>query len=205
MSHEDVPTGGTSSPEDLQPGGASHDNLQAVYEQYWRHARHNENEMWSFTRVWAVILAAVFASLGAEIDTGAKIGAAVFGIILSILGFSLVYTVRKPFLIYFWTVDLIASEEFEVPSKYRRLDDDMDHRLDKTITVSSILFVAYSIVAAILTVISFALVGFAWFGVQTAALVLLVCLFAHNRIRKECLEECNEIREEYSDSPGVPD
>lgn len=142
-------------PEPSESGGVPPDEpdssielFQAVYDQYWDHARHNEDQMWSYTRIWALILSGIFGALGAvEVSVNTKIGLALFGGLLSTLGFALVYTIRKPFLIYFWTADLIATEEFDIPSEYRRLSSEMGNELGKRVTVSFVLFTAYAIAA----------------------------------------------------------
>lgn len=183
--------------------------FHTVYEQYWEHARHNENQLWSFTRIWALVLTAILASYGTSyFETEAKLAALVFGILLSLLGLGLVYSIRKPFLIYFWTVDLIASNELRIPPTYRRLDVDIDtpHKLDKHITVSFVLFVTYALVAAILTVIAFDLIETTWNGVETlyigvlaATLMVLIFYILHVKIKRECIEVCEEIRDNYEE------
>ncbi|MFC2002338.1 hypothetical protein ACFLV4_00055 [Chloroflexota bacterium] len=90
------------------------ENLRKVYEQYWLHARHVESETWLFTSVYAIIMAAIFATVGADISLEIKAPVTLFGAILSFLGFFLVYTLRIPFLKFALMAELIAIKEFKI-------------------------------------------------------------------------------------------
>lgn len=124
--------------------------IQTVYEQYWKHARHVEEEMWSFTRIWALILTAIFTILGTDLPTGAKVSAALFGALLSMLGFFIVYTLRIPFLDFFLTTEIIAKNEFELSDEYRRLGTHSDFRINKRFDIPDVLVAIYLIVASIM-------------------------------------------------------
>jgi len=96
------------------------ENMRVVYEQYWLHARHAENETWLFTTVYGIIMAAIFAAVGAEISEGIKATVTLFGVIFSVLGFLLVYVFRVPFLKFALMAELIAIKEFKIKDEYRR-------------------------------------------------------------------------------------
>lgn len=99
---------------------SSDGNLREVYEQYWLHARHAEHETWLFTSLYAIIVAAIFAIVGSGLAIEIKISILIFGVILSILGFLIVYTLRIPFLKFALMSELIAINEFKIKAEYRR-------------------------------------------------------------------------------------
>jgi hypothetical protein len=74
---------------------------------------------------------AIFTVIGADLPADAKLGAAFFGALLSVLGFFVVYVLRVPFFDFFLTTELIATREFGLESRCRRLGDDSDYRINK--------------------------------------------------------------------------
>lgn len=209
-------------PDPSEPGGVPADDsddalerFQVVYNQYWKHARHNEDQLWSFTRAWALILTGIFAALGAPqatVSTRTKIGIAAFGIILSVLGFALVYTIRKPFLIYFRTAHRIARDRFGIPSRYLRVKTEMDHTLGKRVTTSSILFTTYAGVTAILMAFILVTYDSGWFGLSALeAMIFMIVVVTgtfgccHRFVIKGIFEEiCDDVIG-YNDEDGVYD
>lgn len=123
---------------------------QTVYDQYWTHIRHVEDEMWSFTRIWAVVITAIFGILGTELPTAAKIGTAGFGILLSVLGFFVVYTLRVPFFDFLLTAELIARHDFGLQESYRRFQDEPSSDLNKGVDVHDVLIGVYTLTAGVL-------------------------------------------------------
>ena len=87
----------------------------AIYEQYWQHARHVENELLSFTSFYAVIVAASFIYF----EPNFKIPYIIL-IILSTFGFFINYTLRIPFIKFTFKAELIAINEFGLKNEYRR-------------------------------------------------------------------------------------
>lgn len=97
------------------------EDIRVVYEQYWLHARHVENETLWFTNIYAIIVAGSFAILGlTEISLVINCAIFLFLFILSIIGFCLVYTFRIPFLKFALITELIAINEFNLKNEYRR-------------------------------------------------------------------------------------
>jgi hypothetical protein len=83
--------------------------FEKIYEQYWLHARHQENQRLSFTNIYAVIVTGVFAFLGIiyqiesdNLNTNnfwlLKISLLIFLIILSSFGYIMVLTWTYPAL-----------------------------------------------------------------------------------------------------------
>lgn len=156
-----------SSPPDLSSDD-ERDALQDVYEQYWWHARHVENQVWSYTRVWALVLTAILTITGTNLPDDAKAAAALFGAILSLLGLFVVYSLRIPFLSFALTSEVIAIKEFGIDSGYRRFfANGLDFREDKGIDMPDILIAVYGLVSTGLIFFSFNL----WIG-YVAALII---------------------------------
>ena len=126
--------------------------LCSVYEQYWQHARHAENNTWLYTSTSSIIMGAIIALMGAEIPEEMKTGASLFGAILSFLGFGVVYTNRVPFLKFTHMAELIAINEFGLKDEYRRFFPGI-HRAflrDKWFDLHDVLATFYSVLAGIM-------------------------------------------------------
>ncbi len=95
------------------------EDSRIVYEQYWNHARHIENELLSFTSFYAVIVAGsfVFIQPGTSKENTFVM---LFIMALSIFGFFYNYNLRVPFLKFMLKAELIAINEFMLKKKYRR-------------------------------------------------------------------------------------
>jgi hypothetical protein len=148
--------------------------MQTVYDQYWKHIRHVEDEMWSFTRIWAVVITAIFTVIGADLPTGAKVGAGLFGTILSVLGFLTVYTLRVPFFDFYLTIEMIARRDFDLDAEYRRFEDDPNVRLLKSLDVHDILVSIYTLVAGIMLGTIGIVLGRPTLGVAGGAALVIV-------------------------------
>lgn len=74
--------------------------LAVIYEQYWLHARHVENERLWFTNIYAIILAGTLTLLGKPTYSGFYIAVLVFLISLSMIGMLFSLKVKLIFLWY---------------------------------------------------------------------------------------------------------
>ncbi|MFB6193619.1 MAG: hypothetical protein ABEI75_01015 [Halobaculum sp.] len=160
-----------SSPPDIS-SDEERDPYQDVYEQYWWHARHVENQIWSYTRIWAVVLTGIFAVVGSDLPSSAKAATALFGSLLSLLGFFVVYSLRIPFLAFALTSEVLAINEFGLPRQYRRFfKRGVDFRSDKGIDLPDILLAVYGIVGVALLVAAGVLQGFSVAGAAVGTVV----------------------------------
>ncbi|OIB57726.1 hypothetical protein [Natrialba sp. SSL1] len=154
---------------------------EIVYDQYWNHVRHVEEEMWAYTRIWALIITAVFTVLGSSIPIEAKLGAAFFGVVMSVLGFFIVYLLRVPFLDFFLTTELIAKNDFELPASHRRTDDITDFRIDKGVDIPDVLVIVYATVTGVLIASGGVLVDQTHLGLGAGTVVTVSLLIVYRR------------------------
>lgn len=166
-------------------------NHQTVYEQYWQHARHVENQLWSFTRIWAVVLTAILTIVGTNLPVPAQAGAVVFGFLLSLMGLFMVYTLRVPFLAFTIKSEAIVVNEFDVDISYTRFvndwvefDDDGEVVKvilgnDKGIDMPDILSFVYALVMGIMILIGFNLAGRLYVGVVLGSLTAFTVITAY--------------------------
>lgn len=195
MSNEERP------PPSAGPDSDGGDSVMIeVHNQYWEQLRHIEQEMWSVTRIWALILTAIFAFLGTNFPRMARVGAAFFGTVVSILGYFSVYTLRVPFLDYTWKIDLISHNEFDLDSEYRIVNRDVDYRFDHGIDVPDILIGLYTLVAALLVFIIGLLLDETVGGVVLSIGLTLVLLGFYRRvIERKFAETIGDVTEDYAD------
>jgi len=132
------------------------ENLKTVYEQYWLHARHAENETWLFTRSYIIIMVAIFAVVSAAIPLKIKVGLTAFGAMLSLFGFFVVYTLRIAFIKFALMAELIAINEFQIKDEYRRFFPKGDNIFpnDKWVHLHDILAMFYSTLTGVMIYIS---------------------------------------------------
>lgn len=148
--------------------------LQDVYEQYWWHARHVEVQMWSYTRIWALVLTGIFTLIGTDLPGEAKGAVALFGALLSGLGFFVVYSLRVPFLAFALTSEAMAINEFGLPLRYRRFfSTGADFRADKGVDIPDVLLIVYAVVATALVFTAGIMFGYVLIGGVAA---IIVCL-----------------------------
>lgn len=152
---------------------------QTVYNQYWEHVRHVEDEMWTFTRIWAIIITAIFGIIGSELPIEAKIGTAGFGILLSVLGFFIVYSLRVPFFNFFFTLELIAKEDFHLDEPYRRFSDEPDSNLNKGVDIHDVLIFVYSLTAGILLAMISAIMQKPFVGIMLGIILFLLFMLVY--------------------------
>jgi hypothetical protein len=184
------------SPPDLSADD-ERDALQDVYEQYWWHARHVENQVWSYTRVWALILTAILTITGTNLPDEAKASAALFGALLSLLGLFVVYSLRVPFLAFALTSEVIAIKEFGIDSGYRRFfASGLDFREDKGIDLPDILLAVYALVSIGLIFFSLnLLIGYVVAFIVAGSIAMLI-IFVYLKWMQPAFEK--EKRKAYS-------
>ena len=110
-------------------------HLEKVYEQYWLHARHQENQRLWFTNIYAVIVAGLLAYIGVfQKNLGLfpipysrvwtyspiEIVLVLFLTILSILGYVATHSWNIPFAIFSRLAEEIAVCEWGLPAQYQR-------------------------------------------------------------------------------------
>lgn len=88
------------------------DELIAIFKEHWNHARHCENERLWFTNIYAVVVAAVLVFIGnaaygvlADFDSAALL--ALFGLILSVIGFLVVTALTLGYLHHMTDIDMV--------------------------------------------------------------------------------------------------
>lgn len=87
--------------------------LIAMYKEHWEHARHCEKEIFWFTNIYAVIVAAILAfmkqtSLCEHTDFGIALLLAFFGLILSVFGLLIVIALTQGFHNYMMNIETIC-------------------------------------------------------------------------------------------------
>lgn len=98
------------------------EDSRIVYEQYWQHARHVENELLTFTSFYAIIVAGSFIFLKSNSGIENTI-IMIFVMFLSIFGFFFNYNLRIPFIKFILKAELIAIKELGLKHEYRRYFD----------------------------------------------------------------------------------
>jgi hypothetical protein len=103
--------------------------IEKVYEQYWLHARHQENQRLWFTNIYAVIVAGILAYLGAIYKLGngnnstffiSAIILFIFLTILSIFGYLITLAWNIPFVIYSRLAEEISIKKWNLDPEFRR-------------------------------------------------------------------------------------
>lgn len=182
------------------------ENYRAVYEQYWLHARHCENNIWAFTRYSTFVIAAVFAAQGFEkISLEIKVGVSLFGAALSIVGFFAVYVHRVPFLRFALLSELIAINELKMGDKYRRFfpKNGKAYPQDKVIDIDDELAFFFSSMAAIMVYLLMLHSGISsgCLLYLIPALVLISLIIFHRIIRQKVYLEISKDLEKQIEPP----
>ena len=125
---------------------------KTLFDQYWTHARHTEQELWTFTTVYSAIVGAIFAFSGTDaISDETRTGIYFFGIVLSLLGIALIYCQYQAFLKFVLTAEAIALIEMKVDSQYLRfIGRESIYPHDKRVLTSDVLVLFYSAISATL-------------------------------------------------------
>ncbi len=93
--------------------------LEKVYEQYWLHARHAENQRLWFTNIYAIIVAGLFAYMATkDIEDEKKIIILFFLIILSLFGYFVTHAWNMPFVDYSRLAEKISILEWKLNDNY---------------------------------------------------------------------------------------
>lgn len=92
------------------------ENLRTIYEQYWLHARHQENQRLWYTNIYAIIVGGIagFTSFRPEWFLPALV------VGFSWLGFFICHGVRIPFLRYSRYTDVILWNHWNLGREYAR-------------------------------------------------------------------------------------
>lgn len=166
------------------------DDAQVVYDQYWNHDRHIENEMLSFSKFYAVIVAGLFIALKTPCDENKYF--LIFVFLLSVFGFLFNYNLRIPFIKFILKAELIAIKELKIPTIYRRFFDEHGHLFkDKFIDTYDIFALLY---ISVITLSSFIL-----FNIIVALILLVIFLIIHFN----CREKLHKIKIEIRDSSSL--
>lgn len=96
---------------------AREDDARLVFEQYWLHARHVENERLWMTNVFAIIFGGLLGFMGWKDELTWYIAA--FGLALSLFGLLAVHALRIPFIRYSRMAETIMDVELGL-GEYRR-------------------------------------------------------------------------------------
>jgi hypothetical protein len=187
-----------------QPGSSADDDgdiLQDVYEQYWLHARHVENQVWSYTRMWALVLTGIFTIVGTDLPDDAKAAAALFGAMLSLLGFFVVYSLRVPFLAFALRSEVLAIREFGLDPGYRRFfENGLDFRDEKGVDIPEILMLVYGTVAAgMLFFATYTWLKFVPALVTSVAVTVVLSALYLTRIRPTFTEEKRKAYDQFEE------
>jgi hypothetical protein len=102
------------------PQSTDKDVLVAVYEQYWLHARHQENQRLSFTNIYSVIVAGVLTFLSTTQNPTLYLGILLFLFALSLLGYLLVHSWNIHWMRYSRLTEVIAKRELGLPDHVLR-------------------------------------------------------------------------------------
>ncbi len=133
-----------------------------VYDQYWQHARHVENQLHSFVGFYVLITGSALA-LSASIGEVGSVAAASFVFLLSLLGLFFNYNLRVPFIKFTLIAELIAINEFGLKGEYRRFFDPMGRLVrDKRIDTYDV-FAALFMLGTVLSV-----AGVVFFSIEAA-------------------------------------
>lgn len=127
------------------------ENLRAVYEQYWLHARHQELQRLTFTSIYGALVAGALAFIGSSISTSSsRFGVALALLVVSLLGFVLCHAWRVPFLWFSRLAEQILLQEFKL-EKYRRFYQEQEQFKIKFGGVSDVFHFFYIIMTGIFT------------------------------------------------------
>ncbi len=174
------------------------EELIAIFKEHWNHARHCENERIWFTNIYAIVVAAILVFIGNAIygesaDFGAAILLALFGLILSVIGFLIVVALSLGYLhhicdivivYYYWN----KMEFYRHPGKPVRFGSAHRWFFEITIALFFVLIVLYSLQATVLPeprFIHWLLLALLWIGFSK-----IIEEFYKRKWKKEYVDEC---------------
>ncbi len=136
---------------------ADKDPYKLLYEQYWLHARHVENERLWFTNIYAALVAGVFVILGRLDLSSHNIELVVrlsflFLFALSLIGFFLTFSWTAAFTLFSRLAQNLARTAFGIPEKFDRF-----HYQISKISAGSLFQVFYAVLAGVLLATSISL------------------------------------------------
>ena len=133
-----------------------------VYNQYWQHARHVENELHSFVGFYVFVSGGAVA-LSAPAGDAGRIALAGFVGLLSLLGLFFNYNLRVPFIKFVLMGELLAIRELDLKGEYRRFFDPEGRLVrDKRIDTYDV-FAALFMLGTVLSV-----AGVVFFSIEAA-------------------------------------
>jgi hypothetical protein len=171
---------------------------KTLFDQYWTHARHTEQELWTFTTVYSAIVGAIFAFSGTDaISDETRTGIYFFGFVLSLLGIALIYCQYQAFLKFVLIAEAIALIEMKVDSQYLRfIGRESNYPHDKRVLTSDVLVLFYSAISATLLFLAV----HNWTSTSVYAFVaafltfsVLITYYGHN-IRRKFAEQIEHAR-----------
>jgi len=127
--------------------------LETIFKEHWNHARHCENERLWFNNIYAVVVAAILVFIGQagynqQTDLGPMLLLALFGLILSVLGFLVVIALTLGYahhimdivmIFYYWD----AMEFYRHPKKPVHFMDAHRCFYEITIALFAVLLLFY--------------------------------------------------------------
>ncbi len=144
-----------------------------VYNQYWQHARHVENQLHSFVGFYVAIVggALVFSAANGDPE---RIAAGLFVFLLSILGLLFNYNLRIPFIKFTLLSELIAIRELGLKDEYRRFFDRQGNLVIRK-SIGSVPIDTYEMFAGLFVLVAaFSAAGIVFFAFEAVGGVALV-------------------------------
>ena len=177
------------------------ENLRKVYEQYWLHARHQETQRLWFTNIYTLLIAGVFAYLGASgVDNPTKVLLFIFLAMLSLFGYLLTYAWNIPFTKFSRAAELISIKEWHLTEDYARFSSyKKGFRAGRLFTgfYSLMLGVFVALIVDLLVPLSFCtVINYLIIGLIFMIVSLLTYLVYHLYLEKGSI---NKIQQEFED------
>ncbi len=156
------------------------ENLRRVFEQYWLHGRHLENErLWS-TNIYAILWAGSLAFMSQQ---GASIGLVTFLLILSYLGMLICHSLRLPFIRHTRMAEIILRKEWQLKQYsvfYRREDFQKTYQsgeVNKPISMHLVFYCVYTVGIVASSIIMVQQIPWLWVRILFGVLVFVVTVF----------------------------
>ena len=168
-----------------------HENLRSVYEQYYLHARHVENERLLFTNIFAAIVAGILAYMS---QAGLTWYACSFLILLSVLGLLMSHALRISFIKYSRMAEIVVRREWKLQDysvfyakKKAESPYPSGEERAKLIDLSQIFHVFYILVCSlsiVLLIRAFGSERLVWSILTAVISVVMLSLFYRRRLYK---------------------
>ena len=99
---------------------SEHKRYLKVYEEYWNHARHQELYILYFTNIYAIIVAGLLIAIQNSWEDDYCTYLITFLLVLSIIGYFIVFTKIIPFYKFSRLAERIAENVFCISNEYLR-------------------------------------------------------------------------------------